>query len=239
MRRIAASILLIFVLALPAWADSLLKLPDNVHGDVSDFIPITATTNCKVVRWYAIDTGLRLFPPDLLKDTRTAVVVASTPGTYRLLAYTATPDGSLSEPAICLVTIAGPTPPVPPGPTPPGPNPPPIPVPVSGLRVLFVYESGANLTREQLNILNSTTITDYLNRKTAKDTKGRAEWRKWDKDVDMANETDVWKNLWTSTKPQLGALPALVVVTDQKGQVFPLPATEAETLALLKRYGGE
>ena len=54
----------------------------------------------------------------------------------------------------------------------------------------------------------------------------------------MTNENDTLKKLWAATKPQLGTLPVIVIVTDQKGEVLPLPATEAETLDLLKRYGG-
>lgn len=224
-------------------ADSLLTLPNEVKGAANAFIQVAANTNCKHVRWYAVDAGLSLLPPELLKDSRTAVVLAAKEGRFRLLAYTAV-DDSPSEPSVCWVVVGASPPgpgPVPPSP-PPGPDPipptPPIPVPASGLRVLFVYESSANLTREQLNILNSTKIAEYLNAKAAKDAKGLPEWRRWDKDVNTTHESDVWKNLWAATKPQLTQLPAVVIVTNQKGEVHPLPATEAETLDLLKKYGG-
>jgi hypothetical protein len=68
------------------------------------------------VRWRAIDPGLNLFPVELLKDTRTAVVVAVQPGRFRLLAWSAV-NGAPTDAAECVVVISGPIPP----PTPPGP----------------------------------------------------------------------------------------------------------------------
>lgn len=129
---------------------------------------------------------------------------------------------------------AGPQPP--PGPTPPVPDPP-TPAP-AGFRAIFIYESSANLTREQLNILNSTAIADYLNRKTVK-TDNRPGWRKWDKDIDVTKETETWRALWEATKPKLGKLPQVLIVTGGEGQLYPLPETEAATLQLLKSKGGE
>ena len=126
--------------------------------------------------------------------------------------------------------------PPPPAPT-PGPGPAPIPAPASGFRVLFVAESNSNLTREQLNILYSTQIISYLNAKTAKDGDGPG-WRKYDPQQDVSNEHEVWKRIWTDTKPALGPLPQVVIYVDQKGTAYPLPATEAETLSLLKKFGG-
>lgn len=115
----------------------------------------------------------------------------------------------------------------------------PPPGPVSGFRVIFVSESSANHTREQLNILSSTAIAGYLNAKASKDEKGRPAWRRWDKDVDVTNELESWKVFWTNVKPKLGTLPMLVISSDRGIEVLPLPATEADTLTFLKRYGGQ
>jgi hypothetical protein len=124
----------------------------------------------------------------------------------------------------------------------PGPDPvPPVPVPVvvGDMRVIFVYESSANNTAEQLNILNSTAIAAYLNAKCEKGPNGRPEWRRFDKDVTVsASESKTIRDLWESVKPQLGTLPQVVIVHGTKGEVFDLPATEDETLALLKKHGG-
>jgi hypothetical protein len=105
-------------------ADPAVKLPAEVKGEPGDFVTVRAETDGKVVRWYAVDPGLKLFPVELLKDTRTAVVVGRVPGKYRLLAYTAAGDVP-SEPAVVVILIEGPSPgPAPgPGPTPPGPGP--------------------------------------------------------------------------------------------------------------------
>ena len=62
-----------------------LKLPAEVKGAPAEFLRVPADTDGKVVRWIVLDKGLSLFPTDLLKDTRTAVVVAREPGRYRLL----------------------------------------------------------------------------------------------------------------------------------------------------------
>lgn len=178
-------------------------------------------------------------------ETRTykgkAVTFVEAAGTGRV-ELLIVPKGAASEADVIRRTLdvdAGQGPQPPPTPTPtPTPTPQPIPG-ATGLRVLFVYESSANMTREQLNVLNSTAVRAYLNAHCAKDAKGRAEWRSWDKDVDASKESDVWRRLWAATKPNLGPLPQVVVVTDQAGETFPLPATEADLLALLQRYGGK
>jgi hypothetical protein len=126
MKRYAAAVLLIL------WASAAhgqaLKLPAEVKGPPGDFITVPAQTDGKEVRWFALDAGLRLFPTNLLRDTKTAVVTGSA-GRYRLLAYTAKGDVP-SDPAICLVIIGD----VPPGPGPgPGPPDPPKPDPADPL----------------------------------------------------------------------------------------------------------
>lgn len=141
----------------------------------------------------------------------------------------------------------GPRPP--PGPTPPPPGPQPI--PATGFRVLFAYESADKLTRAQSGVLNSTKIREYLQRKCVK-VNNVAEARWWDKDVDLKNESETWRKIWDATKPQLTNLPAVVVINDTKGEVFPLKSnvfvdgkhqivdmTEDEVLTLLKKYGGD
>jgi hypothetical protein len=116
----------------------------------------------------------------------------------------------------------------------PGPGP----IPPGEFRALFVYESSAPLTKEQLNIWYSTRIAEYLNAKCAKDD-GRPGWRKWDKDIDTQHETPTWKAIWAATKPTVTTLPALVIIRGQKGEAVPLPETEEATLTLLKKHGGE
>lgn len=160
------------------------------------------------------------------------------PGPFTVSAYVSVPNNKPAKVASITVTTEGPAPGPTPGPAPP-PGPTPPPAPVRGLRVIFVVESSANHTREQLNILNSTAIASYLNAKAAKDEKGQPSWRRWDKDqVFAAGESAAMKALFDAAKPQLGTLPMLLIASDQKAELYPLPATEAETLELLKKYGG-
>lgn len=92
-------------LASAGWGADL-TLPKTVTGEPGAFIQVPATTDGKIVKWYAIDPGLNLFPTDLLKDTKTAVVTSPNAGSYRLLAYT---DGP-SDPAVCTVVVRTPSP---------------------------------------------------------------------------------------------------------------------------------
>jgi len=118
---------LCFLLALssPSWGQKL-TLPATVKGDPGQFIQVPSDTDCTTIKWFCIDPNLNLFPVDLLKNTKTAIVTGNTPGAYRLMAIGAKADVP-TDPAICVVTINGPpvpivpvnpTPPVPPAPTP-------------------------------------------------------------------------------------------------------------------------
>lgn len=100
-----------------------LKVPVEVKGQPAAFVTVKAETSGKVVRWMALDSGLNLFPVELLKDTKTAVVSSAKSGRYRLLAVTAIGDEP-SEPQICTVIIGdAPKPPLPDNPdNPPGPE---------------------------------------------------------------------------------------------------------------------
>lgn len=99
-----------------------ITLPARVEGAPGAFVKVPATTKGEVVQWVPLTPGLNLFPVDLLKDSRTAIVSAPNPGTYRLLAYTAL-GNKPSEPAFTDVVIGGGGPAPGPGPTPPDPTP--------------------------------------------------------------------------------------------------------------------
>lgn len=134
----------LFVLLWPAVlfaAPPSITIPDRVKGEPGAFVRVTATTDGKNVRWIALTPGLAVFPADLLRDSRTTVVVALRPGAYRLLALTAVGD-ELSEPAECVVEIAGDPPP--PGPEPPTPPAPPADPLAEALARLYTADSAAN-----------------------------------------------------------------------------------------------
>lgn len=97
-------------------AEPAVKLPEKVQGSPGSFIRVKADTDGKQVRWLALDDGLNVFPVELLKDTKTLVVVAPVAGQYRVVAWTASGDVP-SEAAVCVVVVGdGPTPPPPPSP---------------------------------------------------------------------------------------------------------------------------
>ena len=121
-----------------------------------------------------------------------------------------------------------------PGPTPPTPDPTPIVAP--GFRVIIGRETGDKPTREQDLIYGSTAITAYLNEKCAK-VAGRPAWRKWDDDDPKSEDAPEMVKLWDATKGEVPP-PFIVMSNEKKTVVSPLPATEAATLELLKKYGG-
>lgn len=125
--RLLLSAILLLVIASPTISQtpakaivrdvSGLKLPAEVKGIVGDFVRVAAETSGNV-QWFSPDPGLAVFPSELLKDTRTAVVIARANGRYRLLAWTA--SGDVPSPAVVCVVVIGDVPPDP-GPTPPTP----------------------------------------------------------------------------------------------------------------------
>ncbi len=140
----ARSLLFLFVMPWAVYAQSPnLQIPAEVRADPSAFARVQATTDCPVVRWVSLDSGLNLFPPELLKDSRTAVVIATRPGRYRLLAVAAK-DSIPTEPAICTVVV-GDAPSPGPGPS---PNPtPPSPVPAPDAEFRKALQSAYDLER--------------------------------------------------------------------------------------------
>lgn len=171
-RSLLLSLIFLAAFSAQSWA-AYVKLPQEVSGEVGAFLKISADSDGKVIRWFALDKGLNLFPTDLLKDTKTAVVSSSTPGRYRLLAYTASGDEP-SEPAVCTVVIGGALPP----PTPPGPSPnpaPPQPAPPSfhPFREAFLKEDDP--ARKELTLKLAALYRQFAN--TLSEGKGNfATW---------------------------------------------------------------
>ena len=134
----------------------------------------------------------------------------------------------------------GPRPP--PGPVDPEVDPivptPPGPVVPTGFRVIFGYDTmSAATTREKLNSIYSTAITAYLTEHCAKGPKSIPEWRKWSfKVVTTPDESPTLTALWEQSKPLFKSGPQLIIASNGKANVFDVPNTEAETLALLKKY---
>lgn len=103
---------MLFLAILAFSVDPTITLPQEISGQPGEFITIKPATNGKVVRFVAIDTGINLFPSDLLSDKTVTVASCTQPGRYRVLAYTALGDVA-SPPAITTVVIGGVAPPSP------------------------------------------------------------------------------------------------------------------------------
>jgi hypothetical protein len=112
--------LIVSAFSLPAGAQdspTSLKVTD-VRAVVGDWIILRAETEGRVVRWKAIDRGLRIAPPELtLRDPKATLATAARPGKYRVVCVTAKGDVP-SEIVEFVVTVE-----------PDGPGPPPDPEP--------------------------------------------------------------------------------------------------------------
>ena len=89
------------------FADPAINLPSEIRGAPGSFIAVQAQTEGKMVKFYAIDTGLNVFPANLLSDPKATVVTSITPGRYRLLAYTSISDIP-SDPVVVTIIIGTP-----------------------------------------------------------------------------------------------------------------------------------
>lgn len=93
-----------------------LTVPAEIKGPVSGFIPVTAVTEGKAVKYVPLDAGLQVFPPGLLVNPKSTVVVAGKSGRYRLLCYSSV--GDIPTDPVITTIVVGDQSPVPP-PTPP------------------------------------------------------------------------------------------------------------------------
>lgn len=223
-------------------AEPKVTVPAEVRGSVNDLIVVTANTDCENLEWFSCESALRVFPPQMLRDSKSAIVCGPA-GRYRLFVYGA--KGSRpTKRAECVVSIGD----VPPGPTPPGPGPtpptpptppaPPAPIPADGFRVLVIYESAelSKLPPAQLAAFYSASVRQYLNSHCVIGRDGKTrEWRMWDQDVDASNESQVWQDA-LKRKPSRDKLPWVIVSNGKSGYEGPMPANPDAFLDLLKKY---
>lgn len=97
-----------------------LNFPPKVSGEVGQFIAVQPTMCSGLeVQYFALDS-ISVFPANLLSDKKATVVVATRPGKYRLVAWTAV-DGKPTPGVVVTVEVGGS--PVPPEPQPKPPQP--------------------------------------------------------------------------------------------------------------------
>lgn len=225
----------LFVLMVASGTDAAppVDVPKEVAGEVSDFITVRAKTDGKVVKFVALDPGLRVFPSDLLSDKKATVVTASKPGRYKLLAYSSVKDDP-TEPAVVTVVIGGAAPV--PDPKPVDPVDPPAPK-VETFRVLLVYESAAVLPAAQFGVLYGREVEELLTKTCTKDGT-RNGWRRLDKDATTDNDSETFNALWAAVKPKVTRVPCVAIEVNGTVTIEPLPASVPDALALLKKYAG-
>jgi hypothetical protein len=235
----------LFALAPPSSCQTL-SLPRTMSVATPGLVTITPTAvDGDSVAWVAIDDGLQLIPPTLLKDDKIAVGMCLAPGSFRVRAAAAkvvNGKAVLSPFSECTVVVGTPAPPVPPvpptPPVPPVPPPSPAPIPADGLHVLIVYDdvNKTKMPAAQLNVLYSVKIRDYLDAKAPLGPDGKThEWRIWDKGIDGSADSKLWGD---AMKRPRSSHPWIVVSDGKTGYEGSLPANVDDTLALLKKYGG-
>lgn len=118
-----------------------------------------------------------------------------------------------------------------------------IPIPVApiaepGFRVLIVYESEnlSGMTEAQKAAIWGAKVTQYLQSKCTKGIDNtNPDFRRLDQNADVSKDAKYWQDAMALPRD---SLPWVVISTGKTGFKGPLPATEDEMLALLKKYGG-
>lgn len=244
--RKTASLLLLLILTAASFAevkiqgDAKVKLHNFVELSASGAVPGTAF----LWRVYGPD-GKRISDAKQVKASKESLNFVGPAGVYRVELLSAfydekTKQQSFSEDLFTVTIGDGKPEPGPrPGPTPDPDNP--APIPLAGLRMLIIEESAERnkLPPAQASILFSTEIRKYLNGKCPAGSDGKTkEWRIWDYDSDTSAEEKHWQAAM-NRKPGKDKLPWVIISNGKTGYEGPLPATVAETITLLKKYGGE
>jgi hypothetical protein len=224
------------------------SLPKEVTGKVGEWIIVPVLEkDGGTVQWYSPD-GLNevpltaLFGDDWAERARGRVFKAERDGRYRVCAYVGKADKA-SQISVCVVVIGQspeppPTPPQPPGPTPPQPPP----APAKQLRSLVIYETAelSKLPASQIPVLYGAEVRTYLDSHCPKPDGKTADFRFWDKDVTSHPAYEKVDPHWKAAMARPRTTLPWLILMDGERFVFegPLPVTVAETMTLLKTYGG-
>lgn len=118
----------------------------------------------------------------------------------------------------------------------PGPGPTPT---VGNIKVLISYES-SSLSPELNKIISGVAVRGYVTSKGTKDN-GVAPFRAFDKDLNVGKELPWVQAADKRRREKAGSAAEWIVIQNDAGVIVhdgPLPKTEAETVTLLKRFGG-
>lgn len=121
---------------------------------------------------------------------------------------------------------------------PPEPGPDPDVAPVPGpISVLIVEETDDRVRPEMrpyLGVLNSVKVREYLNAHCRK-VAGQPQWLIVDDDADLTHADPYWRDALALPR---ASVPWIAISNGTRGTSGPLPTTEEETLALLRKWGG-
>lgn len=206
-------------------------LPAEVKAEVGRQVTIKAKANGRI-EW-AIPPGS---PCDSFAVGDVLILTPKAAMDFPVGAYTSTKGEPSPVVWVMVKAGKGPMPPPDPGPKPEPPSP--APIPAAGFRVLIVYESMATLPMNQHGIIYGKSVRDYLNAKCDVGPDGKTkEWRIFDKDVDASSDSALWA---AAMKRPRASVPWLIISNHPRGGYEgPLPDNVADTLTLLKKYGGE
>lgn len=216
--------------------------PEKAYGEVGDWVEIKVETTGKWVRYVPMDAGLKSFPNDRLKDSRSTWVSATVPGYYRVIAYTGNDEGGAETIVWVKFGQSGviPIPPGPsPNPTPPTPNPvPPNPIPVPPVPVPVIVEAWVIVVEETSE--RTPAIALVLNDKKFWDSLPLLGWRFYDKDSpdakrhkydQLANQEIEKTKANTSADDPPRKLP-LIMVLDGQGKLIRSKNLPTDTAAI-------
>jgi hypothetical protein len=112
------------------------------------------------------------------------------------------------------------------------------PIQATGFRVLVVYDSVnlARLPAAQVSIFTSPDVSTYCRDHCTKGADGKTpEYRCFTSGCDVSKEPQVWQDAFKLPRQ---SLPWIVISDGKTGFSGPLPANTADTLTLLRKYGG-
>lgn len=260
MKRIQ-SLLLILALSVPAFAKDpepipvpptpvpspLVTVPAKIDATVNRLSTISIAFSGKSIAWRVVtpsESAIGYFR-EMTDDKSVSIkLLPYENGTYFLVAVAT--DGDKSAIGYCVITVAGPVPvpptPIPPGPgpnpIPPGPSPAPAPIPTAGFRVLMIYDAlhPEALTPGQQAAIFGEDSHNYLNSKCVIGPDGKSpERRIWSTGLDASGESKLWQDAY---KRPRASVPWIIISDGKTGFEGPIPADVADTMSLLKKFGG-
>lgn len=111
----------------------------------------------------------------------------------------------------------------------------PSPIPDQGFRVLITYSNASkpSLSKDQLAIIDSSDLREWLDSHCIKNAQSVPEWRIWASEIQVNPDQPIWQKLMGLERK---SEPWIIISTGRSGYSGPLPANEAETIKLLEKY---